>query len=602
MKYPFKIVLILILASSTICHTTKAADSNTNQQDRMSDNPGVSWPAMDDLNRVLPMPDQAGPRKAGRFVGIFYFLWIGQHGPVELGPFDVSKIMAENPDALERPTCPPWGPEGAYHFWGEPLYGYYRSEDPWVIHRHANLLADAGVDTLIFDTTNAATYRSIYETVCKVFTQVRAEGGHTPQIAFMLNTNAGQTAQHIYEDLYKPGLYKDLWFYWKGKPLMLCDPEQTSEEVREFFTLRKAHWPFTQVNTPYAWHWEAIYPQVYGYTDDPNVPEQVNVSVAQNLRQYDGKVTAMSNGDARGRSFHNRALDTRPGAVNRGYNAQEQWSRALELDPPFVMVTGWNEWIAGRFKQPNLPVMFVDQFDQECSRDIEPANGKHGDNYYWQLIANIRRYKGMEALPKASEPKTIEIEGSFNQWQGVEPEYVDHDGEVQPRDHKGAGKTYYKNTTGRNELLVMKVARDAQNMYFYARTRGPLTPWSDPNWMMLLIDTDQNPKTGWHGFDYILNRNIESETKTVLEKNAGGWKWQKVAEVPCQIEGNELHIAVAKKALGLPEGNTSVSLDFKWVDNWQKPGDIMDFYLSGDVAPEGRFEYRYNGDSQQPIH
>ena len=28
-----------------------------------------------------------------------------------------------------------------------------------VLRRHANLLADAGIDTLIFDTTNAVTYR-----------------------------------------------------------------------------------------------------------------------------------------------------------------------------------------------------------------------------------------------------------------------------------------------------------------------------------------------------------------------------------------------------------------------------------------------------------
>ena len=39
-----------------------------------------------------------------------------------------------------------------------------------------------------------------------------------------------------------------------------------------------------------------------------------------------------------------------------------------------------------------------------------------------------------------------------------------------------------------------------------------------------------------------------------------------------------------------------LSLPFKWVDNPQAPGDIMDFYLSGDVAPEGRFLYRYAAD------
>jgi len=557
-------------------------------------NTGVPWPAVDDLNRILPNRGEAGPLKHDRFVGIFYFLWLGQHGRQDIGPFDVTEIMAEHPHALTQPTSPPWGPSGAYHFWGEPLYGYYRSDDPWVIRRHANLLADAGIDTLIFDATNAVTYRDIYRAICKVFSEVRDEGGRTPQIAFMLNTRAGATARRIYEDLYKPGLYKDLWFYWQGKPLMLCDPKEADEEIREFFTLRKAHWPFTQVNTPYAWHWEAVYPQVYGYTDDPNVAEQVNVSVAQNLRQCDGKVTPMSNGDARGRSFHNRALDTRPGSVNWGHNVQEQWSRALELDPPFVMVTGWNEWVAGRrFSNEHNPVMFVDQFDQQCSRDIEPAKASHKDNYYYQLVANVRRYKGMPALPVAGPPKTIEIEGAFSQWSDVRPEYVDHDGETQPRDHKGTGRTHYTNNTGRNELLLMKVCRDDKYVYFYARTRGPISSRRDPNWMLLLIDVDRKADTGWQGFDFIVNHSVIGAAVTTLKKHTDDWTWRKSADVPYRVQGNELHIAVARKALGLSEGDASITFDFKWVDNCREPGDIMDFYVSGDVAPEGRLKYRY---------
>ena len=35
------------------------------------------------------------------------------------------------------------------------------------------------------------------------------------------------------------------------------------------------------------------------------------------------------------------------------------------------------------------------------------------------------------------------------------------------------------------------------------------------------------------------------------------------------------------------------AIDFKWADNLQHPGEVSDFYLSGDVAPEGRFVYRY---------
>ena len=34
-------------------------------------------------------------------------------------------------------------------------------------------------------------------------------------------------------------------------------------------------------------------------------------------------------------------------------------------------------------------------------------------------------------------------------------------------------------------------------------------------------------------------------------------------------------------------------LEFKWVDNSQQDGDIYDFYLNGDAAPLGRFNYLY---------
>ncbi len=564
-----------------------------------STNPGVPWPATDALGRRLPLVDEVGPAQTNRFVGIFYFLWHNQRGgksPNWDGPYDIGRIIAQDPDALKKPDSPLWGPIGMYHYWGEPLYGYYLSTDPWVLRRHAQLLADAGIDTLIFDTTNALSYPEVYRALCAVFRRVREEGGRTPQFAFMVNTKAGETAQQIYRDLYQPGLYRELWFYWRGKPLLICDPAAASAELRKFFTLRRAHWPFTLTNTPYAWHWEATYPQPYGYTDDPQQPEQVNVSVAQNLRQADGKVTNMSAGDARGRSFHDGRQDTTPGAVNHGYNAQEQWRHALDLKPPFVMVTGWNEWIAGRWGKPGGPLVFVDQFDQEFSRDIEPVKGAHGDNYYWQLVANVRRFKGAPPLPSASPPKSIRTGESFDSWRDVAPEFRDWIHETAPRDFDGSAGLHYTNRTGRNDLAAFKVARDAQMIYFYARTREALTAHTDPNWMWLLIDADQNAATGWQGYDFIVNRSVEGEGKTWLEKNEGGWNWRPVLRVDFRVRGNELQLAIPRSALGLPQETNRIALDFKWADNIQHPGDIMDFYVSGDVAPEGRFNFRYQTD------
>ncbi len=558
-------------------------------------NPGVPWPATDALGRSLPTPAEVGPVKAGRFVGIFYFLTHseGPRSGHSEGPLNVADILAQDPAALSKPDSPLWGQIGESHYWGEPLYGYYHSADPWVLRRHAQLLADAGIDVLIFDTTNAASYPEIYFELLKTFQDIRQAGGRTPQIAFMVNTKAGKTAEEIYHALYERGLYRELWFIWNGKPLLICDPVAASDELKAFFTLRAAHWPFSLVNTPYAWHWEATYPQPYGYAEDPNHPEEVNVSVTQNLRVADGKVTNMSDGTARGRSFHDGQQHIAPGSVNQGYNFQEQWQRVSQLDPPFVMITGWNEWTAGRWSAPGKPIMFVDQFNEEFSRDIEPQQGGHGDNYYYQMVANIRRYKGTPPLPEPSPATGIKLDGTFGQWQSVGPEFLPAVREALPRDSIGVGGLNYTNNTGRNDFSVFKVAHDARNIYFYARTHAPITPRSGNNWMCLLIDSDQNAATGWSGYDFVVNRTVDANGQTWLEKNIGGWNWKKVAPISTQVVGDEMQLAIPRKALGLKPVRHGTRFDFKWTDNLQHAGDVMDFYIDGEVAPEGRFNFRY---------
>ena len=39
----------------------------------------------------------------GRLAGLFYFLWLGEHG--RRGPWDVSKILADDPDAGQKPEA-----------------------------------------------------------------------------------------------------------------------------------------------------------------------------------------------------------------------------------------------------------------------------------------------------------------------------------------------------------------------------------------------------------------------------------------------------------------------------------------------------------------
>ncbi|GDX40504.1 hypothetical protein LBMAG21_07960 [Armatimonadota bacterium] len=556
-------------------------------RDTMSD----TWAATDALERSLPGNKECGSPRADKVVGVFYFLW--QHKQHDTGLFDNTKLIATNPEN------PKYGPKHAFHWWGEPFMGYYYMDDAFVIRKHAQMLTDAGVDVIFFDVTNALTYDENLLAVCKVFTEIRKTGRTTPQIAFLANSNHVPTVQHLYDTFYAKGLYSDLWFRWKGKPILLSPPEGLSPEVSAFFTLRHS-WAWTDPNGWFKdgkdkWPWIDNHPQNPGWHTDRQKPEQISVSVAQHPISYIG------------RSFHSGKEPAQP-TPDIGICFEEQWKRALAVDPELVFVTGWNEWIAMRFVNEGTehvdsflgkPIKeggsyFVDQFDQEFSRDIEPMRGGHGDNYYYQFIANIRRYKGVRPLPKASAPKSIKIAQSFRQWSDVKPLYLD---DIRDTVHRNApmwgGKGTYVNTTGRNDFDAMKVSRDDNNLYFYVKTVEPITAPAGENWMNLYLNTDGNHKTGWEGYDFAVRRaKIEGRDVLALCKNAGGWRWEVVQEVKYVVAGKEMQFSLPRHILGLEPSRGHLRFEFKWADNVPDTGNILDFIDKGDVAPNGRFNYR----------
>ena len=127
-------------------------------------------------------------------------------------------------------NSPPWGPLRAPHHWGESIFDYYNSDDPYVLRKHAQMLGDAGVDVIIFDVTNQATYRKNYLSLLREFAVVRSNGGRTPQVAFLCPFwNPARVVNELFRDLYEPGLHADLWFRWDGKPLILADPALLGE-------------------------------------------------------------------------------------------------------------------------------------------------------------------------------------------------------------------------------------------------------------------------------------------------------------------------------------------------------------------------------------
>lgn len=582
----------------TLCMITIMCGSltmtvNANRRDTLPD----TWTATDALGRTISTAGQVRTPRKDKFVGAFYFLWLGEHG--RGGPYDISKILAKDPDAINHPESPLWGPVNSFHHWGEPLFGYYLSDDPWVLRKHAQMLSDAGVDMVVFDVTNQATYAKNYLALCKVWSQVRKEGGATPQIAFLTPFwDPQKVVRTLYDDVYSKGIYKDLWFQWKGKPLILADPAKVDEDTKGFFTFRKPQPSYFEGPTgPDQWSWLEVYPQ-HEFYNSAGESEQMGVGVGQN-GILPNRCAAFTEKGTHGRSWYNGAEDTTPGAVNLGLNVTEQWERALKVDPEFIFITGWNEWVAlnlPSFNGVSKPPMFVDQFTQEYSRDIEPMTGGHADSYYYQMVDYIRRFKGARPMPTASAPKTIKINGSFDDWKDVAPEYRDDAFDTEHRDHPGWNPaTRYTNTTGRNDFITLKVARDSKFIYFYTRTREPITPHTDPNWMLLFINTDLNPKTGWNGYNFIVNRTVRDSSVTMLEQWAGVGSepgWDSEGGIRYSVKGCEMELAIPRKALGFEDLSKPIRFDFKWADNIQKL-DPIEFTINGDTAPNGRFAYRF---------
>ena len=544
----------------------------------------------DDLGRTLVQNDVAGSPQSDRQVALFYFLW-QDTAPSKY--WDLSEIVSNHPEVLNDFDNSYWGGGGMY-YWGKPIYGYYKADDYWVQLRSIQLLTDAGVDLLVIDATNTHTYPKQADVLMKAMDAVRAQGKNPPKIVFYTNTSSGKTMQQAYDNFYKQGApysHPDCWFYLDGKPLIIGISEETKgKDYEQFFTYRESQWPNESPKLN-GWPWiEFVRPQKV-YNNARGEKEIINVSVAQHPNwEAAGMGGAAFYGKKGnwGRSYHNGSAGNPVKDICYGYNVQEQWDYAIKQNTPFIFVTGWNEWIAGKFpsKDGNPEhSWFCDQASPEYSRDIEPSlTAGLKDSYYMQLVNNIRKYKGIEENPVASPCKTIR---NFCDWTDVYPAYKDYTGETQARNHPGTPvdpAIRYTNNTGRNDFDVLKIARDKKNLYFYAKTVADFSSNTGSNWMRLYIDTDRNAATGWKGYDYRVTGGNRLE-----QYRDGSWKNKQTVKLG--VNGNQLMITVPRSVLdNLPD---PLNFEFKWSDNMQDDNDPLDWYINGDVAPGGRFNFIY---------
>ena len=567
-----------------------------------------TWVAVDELGRNVASSD-AGVTRTGVdkncTIGMFYYIWHGMH---PMAGKDITELLNEDPDN------PAWGAEQQFHWGSKPWLGYYTAGDKYVVAKHIQMLVDAGIDFLFFDATNSVFYPTRVEVIMREIDRREALGLKSPKLAFMVHSNAATTVEGIYNKFYKDSKYDKYWYEYEGKPLLLGNKAEIGVTsvagLMDRFTFRNS-WAWMKGAKADEWSWLEYYPQRPGWTSVYNSAlgstvkktEQISVSVAQHATTKVGK------------SYHGgkQPAYDKYGLCKEtpfGLYFQEQWNQAIALHPPIVMVTQFNEWIAQRFVinsqseygnvRPGATAKlgetyFVDVYNAEFSRDLEPSTHPLiRDNYYLQLVSNARKYRGVNKIPVPTANISININGDFSQWDAETVEYRDEKGDVE---YVSAGvqtpETLERKT---NDIIVAKVTKDAGNIYFYVKTLKDMSDFETSKyWMRLFLNVDTCYTTGWGGYDYMVYKDTSSGKYSLMKNVDNEFKWETLIPVDFKVSGNEMHLCIPKSALGLTKEH---DIDFKWADNiTDNNPDIMTFISDGDVAPDGRFNYRYKGAS-----
>ena len=621
--------------------------------------------------------DEGDVASSDKRVGMFYFVWLGEH--TNAGIFDVTKstktedgskaiwskitqkertsglspsdyIIQEEFDKDGNPITPT--PLFEFHYFSEPLYGYYCSDDPWVLARHIELLTMSGIDYISLDLTNISIYEDNVRAVLESLLKYQQLGWKVPLVTgFMTGTdvslNHAQRVLNFYTIFHCNPRYETLWLRDEetNKPIISLDRANYYNKLSPIVTanlkIRNTIWPFDKSGTEYdnaSWM-DWTYPQrvyensdgnymsvsvtqhvagSFGVSSNPHIKNDDNVrtACAEKLRYFDtgGDTNYNSN---RGRGWDYEQNKNIKENAFRGTNLETQWNNAINSSKQIdeVFITGWNEWIAYKlpfsiihggdrrldeiYSKYYNEVTFCDTTDEEFSRDIEMTKEGYGDNFYLQNMRLTRQYKFNSSKVKyAGKYATEELDNI--KWENAR-EYLDFTEEVFARDFDRADhQDRYVNNTNRNDIKLTRISHDDNNLYIQVETNNNIIiDDTKDNNLNILLSVKDSEKPSWEGYNFILNRSPlafgKGKTKLEAVKTDGEFGFVEVGNYPYQMQGNVASFSIPLVSLGIKDAK-DFTVDFKVSDGISDPGDIMNYYIDGDCAPIGRLNYRYNSE------
>lgn len=283
--------------------------------------------------------------------------------------------------------------------WSTPLIGRYASNKREAIAQHGKWLADADVDFVFVDWSNNTGY--VPETMSKLRPDFRmieeatdilfeewAKIPNAPKICIFVgpghngpdsvkNGSHQKKVNQVYRDYIENEKNKDMYFYYEGKPLLMCygatptqygeipswnDDRFTIRWVTGFVGQQPSLFDKETLQSYKYWSWEERGAQTY--TVNNGVVEAVTCSAA-----------TRSQGKPGGSGYIPES------GRKDGATFKKQFQRAMDLGAKIVLIVSWNEWNKG--EQPS----------EEISKDIEPSKA-HGTFYYDLMEEQIKKFKG----------------------------------------------------------------------------------------------------------------------------------------------------------------------------------------------------------------
>lgn len=545
--------------------------------------------------------------------------WVTTHGET---PESIEEYYSQHPlfrrDNVTDENGDVIAPNSENYWIGEPIYGFYSQCDPWVLKRQLALFGYMDIDFLWIDFSNYEFYfLDATNALLTAIAEMKRDGYKVPDAAFMLPENAMYTEKmlgSVWNYYMKQSRYKDVWFLGDKtinpaqKPMIVGNFTSTDAEVWE-----KRVW-LKQMQWPGQAHNEDAMPWIDWADKQQNHNGVMNVSVAQHVGMWSSQAYLNRN---QGSGYHGRGWtygDTTTGydpvKVKSGANFEQQWDWAIDNDVYLITIREWNEWAARKLgtEEPGAETSkfapLVDEFNDTYSRCIEMMDGGYGDNFVMQMARKIREFKGIgegSYNNVADNAKTTLDINQLSSWDSVYNIYTDYTGVIQERTGIETDKTgvRYYDTTNRNDIGSIKMASDIAHLYVNVTCAEDIKPYvsGDSGWMNLYVSTGKTG--GWENYNYLINATPNGGNTTVhaLTANSEGKKvLGNTSTAAYVLSGKTISFKIALSDLGVSSGSV---IQIKATDNvggvgaFKVKGTADDFYITGDAAPYGRFNYTF---------